>query len=240
MQNTTNTKHIAFLGDYVPRRCGIATFTADICESIAAEFPQTQCIVGSVNDRPEGYDYPERVRFEMAEGEIDSYRRAAEFLNINNVELVSVQHEFGIYGGAAGSHLLTFLREVRRPVVTTLHTVLSEPNADQRMVMEQLDALSNRFIVMAERGRDMLVNIYGVNPDKIDLIPHGVIDMPFVDSNFYKDLYGVEGKTVLLTFGLLSPNKGIEYVIAAMPEILQQHPNVVYLVLGATHPHLIA
>src|SRR3954464_13788696 len=164
MENSA--KHIAFLGDYVPRRCGIATFTADICEAVAAEFPETQCIVGSVNDRPEGYDYPERVRFEIDEQELDSYRRAAEFLNINNVEVISVQHEFGIFGGAAGSHLLTFLREVRMPVVTTLHTVLREPNADQRAVMEQLDLLSNRFIVMAERGRQMLETIYGVDPAK--------------------------------------------------------------------------
>ncbi len=240
MEKTLNTKHIAFLGDYVPRRCGIATFTADICEAIAAEFPQAQCIVGSVNDRPEGYDYSERVRFEIAEQELDSYRRAAEFLNINNVEVVSVQHEFGIYGGAAGSHLLEFLREVRMPVVTTLHTVLRDPNDDQRAVMKQLDALSQRFVVMAERGRDFLEKIYGIDPGKIDLIPHGVIDMPFIDSNFFKDLFHVEGKTVLLTFGLLSPNKGIEHAINALPSILKQHPDVVYMVLGATHPRLIA
>lgn len=239
MAQTWNT-HIAFLGDYVPRRCGIATFTADICESIAAEFPAAKCIVGSVNDRPEGYDYPERVRFELAEQELDSYRRAADFLNLNNVEVVSVQHEFGIYGGPAGSHLLEFLRAVRMPVVTTLHTVLQEPNADQRAVMEQIDVLSSRLIVMAERGQRMLESVYGIDPQKIDLIPHGVIDMPFIDSNFYKDVFGVEGKTVLLTFGLLSPNKGIEHVIEAMPAILERHPNVVYLVLGATHPHLLA
>ena len=240
MKKNLNTKHIAFLGDYVPRRCGIATFTADICEAIASEFPEAQCIVGSVNDRPEGYDYPPRVRFEIAEKELDSYRRAAEFLNINNVEIVSLQHEFGIYGGAAGSYILEFLREVRMPVVTTLHTVLRDPNPDQRAVMEQLDALSQRFIVMAERGRHMLETVYGIAPEKIDLIPHGVIDMPFIDSNFFKDLFHVEGKTVLLTFGLLSPNKGIENVINAMPTILKQHPDVVYIVLGATHPHLIA
>ena len=240
MENPLNTKNVAFLGDYVPRRCGIATFTADICEAVAAKFPTAQCIVGSVNDRPEGYDYPERVRFEIDEQELDSYRRAAKFLNINNVEVVSVQHEFGIYGGPAGSHLMAFLRKVRMPVVTTLHTVLSEPNADQRSVMEQLDLLSNRFIVMADRGRNMLETVYGVAPEKIDLIPHGVIDMPFIDSNFYKDVFGVEGKTVLLTFGLLSPNKGIEYVIEALPAILALHPNIVYIVLGATHPHLIA
>ncbi len=240
MEPKLNTKHIAFLGDYVPRRCGIATFTADICEAIAAEFPQAHCIVGSVNDREEGYDYPSRVRFEIAEQELDSYRRAAEFLNINNVEVVSVQHEFGIYGGAAGDHLLAFLREVRMPVVTTLHTVLRDPNDEQREVMRQLDLLSERFIVMAERGRDFLETVYGIAPEKIDLIPHGVIDMPFMDSNFYKDLFHVEGKTVLLTFGLLSPNKGIEYVIEALPAILELHPNIVYIVLGATHPHLLA
>ncbi len=234
------TRHIAFLGDYVPRRCGIATFTADICEAVAQEFPQTDCIVGSVNDREEGYDYPARVRFEFAERDVASYRRAAEFLNINNVEVISVQHEFGIYGGPAGSHLLALLREVRMPVVTTLHTVLQAPNPDQRTVMEELDALSNRLIVMAERGRHLLQTVYGVRPDKIDLIPHGVIDLPFIDSNFYKDEFGVEGKTVLLTFGLLSPNKGIEKVIEAMPAILERHPDVVYLVLGVTHPNLVA
>lgn len=238
MNETLNT-HIAFLGDYVPRRCGIATFTADLCESIAAEFPAAKCMVGSVNDRGEGYDYPDRVRFELAEQEVESYRRAADFLNLNNVEVVSVQHEFGIYGGPAGSHLLEFLREVRMPVVTTLHTVLQEPSADQRAVMKQIAALSSRLIVMAERGQRMLESVYGVAPEKIDLIPHGVIDIPFIDSNFYKDVFGVEGKTVLLTFGLLSPNKGIEHVIEAMPAVLARHPDVVYLVLGATHPHLL-
>jgi glycosyltransferase involved in cell wall biosynthesis len=240
MENQLRTTHLAFLGDYVPRRCGIATFTADICEAIAAEFPKTKCIVGSVNDRAEGYDYPGRVRFEIEEQEIASYRRAAEFLNINNVEVLSVQHEFGIYGGPAGSHLLALLRDVRMPIVTTLHTVLQAPSTDQRAVMTELDALSSRFIVMAERGRSLLESVYDISPEKIDLIPHGVIDMPFMDSNFYKDEFGVEGKTVMLTFGLLSPNKGIEKVIEAMPEILKQNPDVVYIVLGATHPNLLA
>jgi len=240
MDQQPSTSHLGFVGDYTPRRCGIATFTADICDSIAAAFSGTRCIVGSVNDRPEGYDYPERVRFEIAEQEIGSYHRAAEFFNINNVEVLSVQHEFGIYGGPAGSHLLALLRDVRMPIVTTLHTVLQEPDADQRRVMDELNRLSNRFIVMAARGRQILETVYQVNSAKIDLIPHGVIDMPFMDSNFYKDEFQVEGKTVLLTFGLLSPNKGIEYVIQALPAILERHPDLVYLVLGATHPHLLA
>jgi len=223
----------------MPRQCGIATFTTDICEAVAAQYPHCECIVGAVNDRPEGYDYSTRIRFEIDEKEIDSYRRAADFLNINNVEVVSVQHEFGIYGGPAGSHLLALLRDVQMPVVTTLHTVLREPNESQRFVMEQLNALSNRFIVMAERGRELLKEVYGVSPEKIDLIPHGVPDVQFIDPTFHKDQFGVEGKTMLLTFGLLSPNKGIEYVIDALPAILKEHPNVVYIVLGATHPHLL-
>ena len=231
---------VAFLGDHLPRRCGIATFTTDICEAVAAEFPHCDCVVGAVNDRPEGYDYPSRIRFEIDEKELDSYRRAADFLNINNVEIVSVQHEFGIYGGPAGSHLLAFLHDVQMPVVTTLHTVLSEPNGDQRAVMNQLDELSSRFIVMAARGRELLETRYGISPGKIDLIPHGVPDVQFIDPSFHKDQFGVEGKTVLLTFGLLSPNKGIEHVIEALPAILLQHPNVVYIVLGATHPNLLA
>jgi glycosyltransferase involved in cell wall biosynthesis len=240
METAETIKNIAFLGDYVPRQCGIATYTSDICEAVATQFPRCQCVVGAVNDRPEGYDYPARVRFEIDEKELDSYRRAADFLNINNVEVVSVQHEFGIYGGPAGSHLLAFLRDVHMPVVTTLHTVLQEPNPDQRVVMKQLDILSNRFIVMTDRGQRFLQEIYGVAREKIDVIPHGIPDIPFIDSNFNKDQFGVEGKTVLLTFGLLSPNKGIEYVIEALPAILAEHPNVVYIVLGATHPNLLA
>lgn len=240
MKSSQSTRHIAFIGNYAPRRCGIATFTTDICEAVAEEFPAASCFAGAMNDRPEGYDYPARVRFEIDQDDPDSYTRAAEFLHINNVEVVSVQHEFGIYGGPAGSHLLGFLSQLKKPVVTTLHTVLQSPDPAQREVMERLDQLSDRFIVMAERGQRLLVDVYGVDPRKIDLIPHGVIDMPFVDSNFYKDVFDAEGKTVLLTFGLLSPNKGIETAIRALPAILAKNPDVVYLVVGATHPHLLA
>jgi len=240
MDHPSLINRVAFLGDYLPRQCGIATFTADICEAVAARYPQCECIVGAVNDRPEGYDYPSRIRFEIDEREIDSYRRAADFLNINNVEVVSVQHEFGIYGGAAGSHLMAFLQDVHMPVVTTLHTILRAPSEKQRTVMRQLDGFSTRFVVMAQRGREMLTDIYQIAPEKIDVIPHGVPDVQFIDPSFHKDQFGVEGRTVLLTFGLLSPNKGIEYVIEALPAILKKHPEVVYIVLGATHPNLIA
>ncbi|RYD38034.1 MAG: glycosyltransferase [Verrucomicrobiaceae bacterium] len=240
MHSHKTTRHIGFIGNYMPRRCGIATFTTDICEAIATEFPGTSCIAGAINDRPEGYAYPRRVRFEIDQDDQDSYARAADFLHINNVEVVSVQHEFGIYGGAAGSHLLGFLERLKKPVVTTLHTVLQSPDEAQMHVMRELDRLSSRFVVMADRGRQLLMEVYGVAEEKIDLIPHGVIDMPFVDSNFYKDLFDAEGKTVLLTFGLLSPNKGIERAIRALPEILAENPDVMYLIVGATHPHLVA
>jgi glycosyltransferase involved in cell wall biosynthesis len=231
---------VAFLGNHLPRQCGIATFTSDLCEAMAAEFPVCRCLVGAINDRSEGYDYPARIRFEIEEQEIDSYRRAARFLNANNVELVSVQHEFGIFGGPAGSHLLALLRELKMPAVTTLHTVLRQPDLDQRALMDQLNGLSKRFIVMAERGKEFLSEIYHVASEKIDVIPHGIPEIPLVDPNINKDRFGLEGKMVLLTFGLLSPNKGIEYVIEALPAILEKHPDVVYIVLGSTHPNILA
>ncbi|MPZ77267.1 MAG: glycosyltransferase [Deltaproteobacteria bacterium] len=230
---------IAFIGNYMPRQCGIATFTTDLCEAIAAEHPDTTCIAVPVNDIEGGYAYPSRVRFELAEKDIDSYRRAADFLNINSVDLVCLQFEYGIFGGRAGSHILALLRELRVPIVTTLHTILREPDPQQRRVLEEVAALSDRLVVMSKRGAEFLEQIYHVLPDKIDLIPHGIPDVPFVDPSFHKDIFGVEGKTVLLSFGLLSANKGIENVIAALPAILVKHPNVVYFVVGATHPHVI-
>jgi glycosyltransferase involved in cell wall biosynthesis len=230
---------IAFIGNYLPRQCGIATFTTDLCEAMAAEYPDTTCIALPVNDTEEGYAYPPRVRFELTEKDIDSYRRAADFLNINNVDLVSLQFEYGIFGGRAGSHILALLRELRMPIVTTLHTILREPDTDQCRMLEAVAALSDRLVVMSERGREFLQEIYHIAPEKIDLIPHGIPDVPFVDPSFNKDLFGVEGKIVLLSFGLLSANKGIENVIAALPDIVAHYPNVVYLILGATHPHVI-
>jgi len=177
------------------------------------------------------------VRFEIEEQDLSSYLRAADFLNISNVDIVCLQHEFGIFGGQAGGHILAFLRELRMPVVTTLHTVLREPRTEQRRVMQELISLSTRLVVMAERGRQMLQGVYHAPLAKIDLIPHGIPDVGFVDPTYFKDQFGVEGRVVLLTFGLLSPNKGIEYVLNALPEILAEFPDVVYIVLGATHPN---
>ena len=229
-------RQIAFLGDYLPRKCGIATFTSDLLAAVAAEHPQSRCFAVPVNDVKGGYEYPDVVRFEIEEQDLSSYQRAADFLNISNADLVCLQHEFGIFGGPAGSHLLALLRELRMPVVTTLHTVLREPSADQRRVMQELIARSTRLVVMAERGRLMLHEIYQAPLAKIDLVAHGIPDVPFVDPNYYKDQFGVEGRVVLLTFGLLSPNKGIEHVLNALPRILAEYSHVVYIVLGATHP----
>jgi glycosyltransferase involved in cell wall biosynthesis len=232
-------KRIAFIGNYLPRQCGIATFTTDLCEAFAAANGDTSCIALPVNDSEAGYEYPPRVRFELSEKDIRSYRRAADFLNINNVDLVCLQHEYGIYGGRAGSHIIALLQELRMPIVTTLHTILSDPNPDHLRVLKEIAALSDRLAVMSERGVTFLRDIYGVSIDKIDCIPHGIPDVPFVDPSFHKDLFGVEGKIVLLSFGLLSANKGIENVINALPAILARHPNVVYIILGATHPHVL-
>jgi len=237
MEETSEIQRIAFLGDYLPRKCGIATFTSDLLAAVAAEYPKSQCFAVPVNDIEDGYDYPDVVRFEIEEQDLASYQRAADFLNIGNVDIVCVQHEYGIYGGPAGRHLLALLHELRMPVVTTLHTILRAPNADQRRVMHDLIARSTRLVVMAQRGRKMLQEVYQAPPAKIDLIPHGIPDIPFVDPNYYKDQFGVEGRTVLLTFGLLSPNKGIEHFLNALPSILAEFPDVVYVVVGATHPN---
>jgi glycosyltransferase involved in cell wall biosynthesis len=230
---------IAVIGNYLPRHCGIATFTTDLCSAVAAEYGTARLLALPVNDTEEGYDYPPRVRWSLAQDEVKSYQEAAEFLNFNNIDMVCLQHEYGIFGGPAGSHILQLLRSLKMPVVTTLHTVLREPNPDQLAVIEEIAELSDRLIVMSQLSSQFLQEIFKVPGSKIDIVPHGVPDLPFLDPNFYKDRFGVEGKAVLLTFGLLSPNKGIENVIQALPQILAKHNNVAYIVAGATHPHIL-
>jgi glycosyltransferase involved in cell wall biosynthesis len=230
---------IAVIGNYLPRHCGIATFTTDLCAAISTECGSARLLALPVNDTAEGYDYPDRVRWSLAQDDVQSYQEAAEFLNFNNIDMVCLQHEYGIFGGPAGSHILHLLRGLKMPVVTTLHTVLREPNPDQLKVMEEIAELSDRLIVMSQLSSQFLQEIFKVPGSKIDMVPHGVPDLPFLDPNFYKDRFGVEGKAVLLTFGLLSPNKGIENVIRALPQILSEHKNVAYIVAGATHPHIL-
>jgi glycosyltransferase involved in cell wall biosynthesis len=233
------TRKIAVLGDYPPRKCGIATFTRDLRDAVVATEPKWECPVITVTDSGRSYEYPPEVRFEIPEADVQSYLRAADFLNLSHADVLCVQHEFGIYGGPAGSHLIALLRRARMPTVATLHTVLQEPNAEQRRVFNELIECSSKLVVMSERGAVMLRDVYGVEIDKIAVVPHGVPDMPFVDPNFYKDQFGVAGRPVLLTFGLLSPGKGIEFAIEALPAIVKFRPDIVYMVLGATHPNLV-
>jgi glycosyltransferase involved in cell wall biosynthesis len=231
---------IAVVGNHLPRQCGIATFTTDLCDAITAEYGASQVTVVAINDRNSTYSYPERVRFEISEDDITSYRAAADFLNASKVELVCLQHEFGIFGGISGSHITELLKHLKMPVITTLHTVLREPNLDQRVVMHKIAARSESLVVMSQYSARVLQKVFNVPAEKIDLIPHGIPDLPFEQSDVYKQLPSCQGKTILLTFGLLSPNKGFESVIQAMPRILSSHSNVVYMIAGATHPHIRA
>ncbi len=228
---------LAILGNHLPRHCGIATFTTHLADALATALPAADTFVIAMNDAGRQHPYPARVRFEIAEGDLGSYRRAADFLNVNHIDVLSVQHEYGIFGGKAGAHLLALLRELRMPIVTTLHTVLSAPNPAQRAVIDELARLSERLVVMSASGADLLTRVHGISADQIDLIPHGIPHVP-VDAAS-KDRLGVDGKTVILTFGLLSRDKGIEHVIDALPAILAVHPDTVYIVLGATHPHVV-
>jgi glycosyltransferase involved in cell wall biosynthesis len=231
-------RSIVLVGTYVPRRCGIATFTADLARAIAAVGGETRVAVTALNDQPEGYDYPPEVAFEISQNHLGDYRLAADYLNVSRVDVVSVQHEYGIFGGPEGSHLLKLLTQLRMPVVTTLHTILKNASPGQKQVVNELAAVSERLVAMSEKGRQFLIETYGVDPKIVEVIPHGIPDVPFVDPNYYKDQFGVEGRKVILTFGLLSPDKGVENMIRALPAIARSHPDVVYIVLGATHPNV--
>jgi len=230
---------VAVIGNYLPRQCGIATFTTDLVEGLSAEAPDVHCWAAAMNDQPEGYPYPEQVRFEINQNKLTDYSVASQFLNINQTDIVCLQHEYGLFGGSAGSHLLKLLGDLRMPVVTTLHTVLQDPTPEYRAVTCKLSDLSDKLVVMSCKASDLLKDIYAVPEDKIVFIHHGIPDTPFTDPSFYKDKFGVEGRKVLLTFGLLSSNKGIENVLQALPAIIKRHPDVVYIVLGATHPHVL-
>ena len=231
-------RKVALIGNYLPRQCGIATFTSDLLTSLIEENPAGEHWAMVMNDVPEGYRYPSQVRFEINQRMLTEYRLAADFLNMNRVDVVCLQHEYGIFGGENGDYLLDLLGSLRMPLVTTLHTVLQEPTPGQMAVLKRTAQLSDRLVVMSRMAAQILETIYRVPPEKIVMIHHGIPDVPFIDPNFYKDQYGVEGQKVILSFGLLSPGKGIESMIEALPAIVQKHPDAVYLVLGATHPHV--
>ncbi len=233
-------KSIVFIGNYLPRQCGIATFTTHLLESIALNAAYKDCWAVAMNDRPEGYLYPAQVRLEINQNQLNEYSLAADLLNLNQVDVVCLQHEYGIFGGKRGSFIIELLRNLKMPVVTTLHTILKEPNLQDRQIMMQLAEFSDRLVVMSERSVEFLRDIYQVPEEKIALIHHGIPDVPFVKSDDYKEKFDVSGKKIILTFGLLSPGKGIKVVIDALPEIVKAHPQVIYMVVGATHPHLKA
>ena len=230
---------VAVIGNYLPRQCGIATFTTDLVEGLSAEAPDIFSWATAMNDKPERYAYPEKVRFEINQNKLSDYGIASQFLNISQTDIVCVQHEYGLFGGPAGSHLLKLLGDLRMPVVTTLHTVLKDPEPEYRDVMCKLSELSDKLVVMSRKASDFLKEIYAVPEEKIVFIHHGIPDTPFIDPSFNKDKFGVEGKKVLLTFGLLSPNKGIEIVLQALPAVIKKHPEAAYIILGATHPHIL-
>jgi glycosyltransferase involved in cell wall biosynthesis len=231
----TPVHSVAMLGNHLPRQCGIATFTTDLVTALEREAPALESFVVAMNDPGVHHLYPPRVRFEVGQGDLEAYRRAADFLNLKAPDVVSVQHEYGIFGGAAGAYVLELLRALRMPIVTTLHTILAKPDPQQRQVLEALVQLSERVVVMSADSADLLQSVHGVDPEKIDVIPHGI---PVVPPRPSKASRGGEDRHVILTFGLLSPDKGIEDVIDAMPAILARHPNTDYVVLGATHPHV--
>ena len=228
---------IALIGNHLPRQCGIATFTTHLFDSIMQNVTGTDCWVVAMNDRPEGYSYPPQVRFQIDQNKFNEYSLAADLLNLNQVDVVCIQHEYGIFGGERGSYLIDLLSNLKIPIVTTLHTLMENPSDKERNIIAQLARFSDRLVVMSERSVEFLRDIYRVDNEKISLIHHGIPDVPLLESSAYKNRSAVSDKKVLLTFGLLSPGKSIETVINALPEIVKTHPDVIYMIVGATHPH---
>ncbi len=235
----TALSRLAFIGNSLPRRCGIATFTTDLQQAVASVRPQVDTSIVAMTDHGHLYDYPPAVGRQINDENLAEYTDAADFLNEGRFDVACLQHEFGIFGGEAGAHLMPLLSRLTMPIVTTLHTVLAEPKPVQRVVMNRIVEVSSRVIVMAEKGRELLRNVYGVPAERIEVIPHGIPDSAFREPDEARDRLGFGGRAVILTFGLLSPNKGIEVMIDAMPSILQQRPEALYVVLGATHPNLV-
>ncbi|HEX8486046.1 glycosyltransferase family 4 protein [Sphingomonas sp.] len=233
-------ERLALIGNFLPRKCGLATFTTDVYTAMRARFPDVAVDVYAMDDHPGRYAYPPAVTAAIPQDDLSAYVDAARTIEESGADAIWVQHEYGIYGGPAGDNLLALLDRTTLPVIVTLHTILEKPSVDERRVMEGLLARAARIVVMAERGREILRRVYGANPRQIVMIPHGVPDRPLVDPETMKDRFGWEGREVVLTFGLLAPNKGIETIIAALPALAERHPNLLYVVLGATHPNLVA
>lgn len=236
---TEPAKKVAFISSYVPRKCGIATFTSDLINNMK--------LAGGEEFEPHVFaiqsgtcmGYNERVKLRIRKDVKSDYISTADYINFSDVDVVSVQHEFGLFGGEGGSYLSLLLKRLEKPVITTLHTVLKKPPINYFDSMVDVCQASSRLIVMNKRGIKMLRDIYSVPESKIELIPHGIPDLPFVDSNYYKHKLGMLGRKTILTFGLLSRNKGIEVMLRALPTIVKADPSILYIVLGATHPEVL-
>jgi glycosyltransferase involved in cell wall biosynthesis len=234
-----SSDRLAFIGNSLPRRCGIATFTNDLQQAVSKSRAHAETAIVAMTDHGHSYDYPASVCLQINDDQLPEYKRAADFLNARRFQVACLQHEFGIFGGDAGNHVMALLARLNMPIVTTLHTVLGEPRPVQHSALNRIVDASSTIIVMAEKAQHLLRSIYGVPAHKIEVIPHGIPDSAFVEPDAAKAKLGFGRKPIILTFGLLSPNKGIEVMIDAMPLILKSRPDSIYVVLGATHPNLV-
>ena len=236
---------VSYISTYPPRKCGIATFCADLLNSMKLVYSGSdgngeEHIFEAValNNGSESYNYGREVTFHIRDQLRNDYQRAADFINHSPVDAVSIQHEYGIFGGEDGNYINYLLSALKKPAITTLHTVLEDPSAGQRQTLMRICEQSVSVVVMAQAALEMLIRVYRVPEEKILLIPHGAPDVPFLDPSYYKDQFQAEGRKVLLTFGLLGPSKGLEYSIEAMKKVVEVHPDTLYIVLGATHPEV--
>jgi glycosyltransferase involved in cell wall biosynthesis len=232
-------QRVAFIGNHLPRRCGIATFTHDLRQAVSMARPDLETGVVAMTNLGHAYDYPSDVYFQIHDETIAEYVQAADFLNNAGFDIVCLQHEYGIFGGEAGRNIVNLLSHLEMPIVTTLHTVLAQPTTAQRNVMRRIIDASTKLIVMAEKGHELLHSVHDVPARKIEVIPHGIPDCPFLETRHAKKKLGFVGKKIILTFGLLSPSKGIQTMIDAMPRIIEVCPDAIYVILGATHPNLL-
>ncbi len=230
---------IAVIGNYLPRKCGIATFTTHLCDALAEEVGESENLIAlAMDDIIGGYKYPDRVKFELTPSVQSDYIRAAEFLNLNGYDIAILQHEYGIFGGKAGAYIINLLKGLKMPILTTLHTVIKNPSPEQRAVIAELAKYSDRLVALSQKSYNMLIEVYGLSEEQVVFIPHGIPDVPFSSPDDHKAIFGLDKRKVLLTFGLLGPGKGIEFMLDAMPSIIKEHPDAVYIVLGGTHPHI--
>ena len=237
LNSSAQSSRLAIVGTFPPTRCGIATFTADLRTAIRDTRPNIEVDIFAVKEHAD-MEFSDAVRFEIDEQSQASYVEAAEFINEQGYDAVSIQHEYGIFGGVAGSFLLDFVWTVTVPIITTLHTVLDTPSLTQKLVLEALLDRSERIVVMSDKAVDLLMSVHGIDHSKIDVIPHGIPVIPKKSDERFR--LGIPSESpMILTFGLLSPDKGIQFVIEAMPEIVKQFPGATYAIVGATHPHIL-